>query len=130
MFVVLLGSVLTTVRAGAGPGRGRPDIGFTLQLTLWLWFTVLFANFAEAMAEGRGKAQADTPAQVPARDAGQAAASTRASPGPYVAVAATELRSGDLVVVHARRPDPGRRRGGRRGGLGGRVGDHRANRRR
>ena len=40
--------------------RPRPGLGFELQITLWLWFTVLFANFAEAMAEGRGKAQADT----------------------------------------------------------------------
>jgi hypothetical protein len=41
-------------------GHHRPGFGFNLQITLWLWFTVLFANFAEAMAEGRGKAQADT----------------------------------------------------------------------
>ena len=51
----------------ATSSTGRGDIGFTLQLALWLWFTVLFANFAEAMAEGRGKAQADTLAQVAAR---------------------------------------------------------------
>ena len=60
MFVVLVGSVLTTVvllRDIVEGHRGRS--GFTLQLALWLWFTVLFANFAEAMAEGRGKAQAD-----------------------------------------------------------------------
>ena len=51
--------------------RWRPaagDLGFELQITLWLWFTVLFANFAEAMAEGRGKAQADTLAQGADRD--------------------------------------------------------------
>ena len=56
MFVVEIGSVITTAllfRGGAG-------FKFNLQITLWLWFTVLFANFAEAMAEGRGKAQADT----------------------------------------------------------------------
>src|SRR5215470_11155255 len=56
MFVVEIGSVITTVlllKMGAG-------FRFNLQLTSWLWFTILFANFAEAMAEGRGKAQADT----------------------------------------------------------------------
>jgi len=56
MFVVEVGSVITTVLLF----RGGTAFGFNLQITLWLWFTVLFANFAEAMAEGRGKAQADT----------------------------------------------------------------------
>src|SRR6185437_14339048 len=60
MFVVLLGSVISTIALGLDIVRGRGAIGFTLQLAVWLWFTVLFANFAEAMAEGRGKAQADT----------------------------------------------------------------------
>ena len=60
MFVVLVGSVLTTLVVLRDLVRGAADIGFTLQITLWLWFTVLFANFAEAMAEGRGKAQAET----------------------------------------------------------------------
>ena len=59
MFVVEVGSVLTTVLLIRNIMQGAP-IGFELQITLWLWFTVLFANFAEAMAEGRGKAQADT----------------------------------------------------------------------
>ena len=56
MFVVEIGSVITTVLLF----RGGADFKFNLQITLWLWFTVLFANFAEAMAEGRGKAQAET----------------------------------------------------------------------
>jgi K+-transporting ATPase ATPase B chain len=60
MFVVLLGAAYTTVDLARDVATRRPGTGFTLQLTLWLWFTVLFANFAEAMAEGRGKAQADT----------------------------------------------------------------------
>jgi K+-transporting ATPase ATPase B chain len=60
MFVVLIGSVLTTLVLVRDIIAGRGDIAFTLQIALWLWFTVLFANFAEAMAEGRGKAQADT----------------------------------------------------------------------
>src|SRR5208283_2370022 len=56
MFVVEVGSVITTLLLF----RDKTNFGFNLQITLWLWFTVLFANFAEAMAEGRGKAQADT----------------------------------------------------------------------
>src|SRR3982751_5173105 len=62
MFVVEVGSVLTTlqlIRGIIAPISSVTHIGFELQITLWLWFTVLFANFAEAMAEGRGKAQAD-----------------------------------------------------------------------
>src|ERR1051326_7225892 len=56
MFVVEIGSVITTVLLF----KGGAAFKFNLQITLWLWFTVMFANFAEAMAEGRGKAQADT----------------------------------------------------------------------
>jgi hypothetical protein len=60
MFVVEVGSVLTTALLIVNYRHHREAFGFNLQITLWLWFTVLFANFAEAMAEGRGKAQADT----------------------------------------------------------------------
>src|SRR5215831_20335564 len=56
MFVVEIGSVITTALLF----KGGAAFKFNLQITLWLWFTVVFANFAEAMAEGRGKAQADT----------------------------------------------------------------------
>src|SRR5437660_12301911 len=56
MFVVEIGSVITTILLF----KGGPAFRFNLQITLWLWFTVVFANLAEAMAEGRGKAQADT----------------------------------------------------------------------
>src|SRR6266478_2116807 len=72
MFVVEIGSVLTTgLFAQALVGQGEAPPGFILAVSLWLWFTVVFANFAEAMAEGRGKAQAanlrnarkDTPAK-------------------------------------------------------------------
>jgi potassium-transporting ATPase ATP-binding subunit len=98
MFVVFIGSVLTTVlyfQALAGHGEARP--GFILGVTVWLWFTVLFANFAEAMAEGRGKAQADTlrksrrdtPARKLASGAKEAAQST---------VSAASLRKGDFVI--------------------------------
>ena len=61
MFVVLIGSIFTTVLfVQALLGQGEAPAGFIGLISLWLWFTVLFANFAEAMAEGRGKAQADT----------------------------------------------------------------------
>ena len=60
MFVVEVGSVLTTLLIIRDVISGNTsNLLFTVQVTLWLWFTVLFANFAEAMAEGRGKAQAD-----------------------------------------------------------------------
>src|ERR1700761_5986674 len=59
MFVVEVGSVVTTFLLVRDAVAGKPGFGFDLQITLWLWFTVLFANFAEAMAEGRGKAQAE-----------------------------------------------------------------------
>src|SRR5580700_2069254 len=59
MFVVETGSVLTTCLFFANLLTHKGDLGFNAQITLWLWFTVMFANFAEAMAEGRGKAQAD-----------------------------------------------------------------------
>jgi K+-transporting ATPase ATPase B chain len=60
MFVVLIGAIYTTVVLVRDIASGAPGVAFLLQLAVWLWFTVLFANFAEAMAEGRGKAQADT----------------------------------------------------------------------
>jgi potassium-transporting ATPase ATP-binding subunit len=101
MFVVLLGSVLTTLVLVRDVMTGRGDVGFTTQLALWLWFTVLFANFAEAMAEGRGKAQADalraTRTQTRARrldasDGGEIDIKA------FEVVAATSLRRGDLVL--------------------------------
>ena len=60
MFVVEIGAAITTIVMLQQIVSGTGNVGFTLQITLWLWFTVLFANFAEAMAEARGKAQADT----------------------------------------------------------------------
>src|SRR6266498_4972704 len=60
MFVVYVGSILTTLLwIQALVGKGEAPAGFILAVSVWLWFTVLFANFAEAMAEGRGKAQAE-----------------------------------------------------------------------
>ena len=83
MFVVEVGSVLTTVLLVRDLLRHEGQFGFNLQITLWLWFTVLFANFAEAMAEGRGKAQADRfarPAQRPSPTAYCPMARSKRSP--------------------------------------------------
>ncbi len=101
MFVVLIGSILTTaLYVQSLFGHGEAASGFILAISLWLWFTILFANFAEAMAEGRGKAQAaslrktrkDTPAKKLIRPAYEAE---------YITVSATTLRKGDWVLVAA-----------------------------
>jgi potassium-transporting ATPase ATP-binding subunit len=97
MFVVLAGSAYTTVAFVRAAAAGRPDWAFTLQLALWLWFTVLFANFAEAMAEGRGKAQADTLR----RSRSQTLAKRLFAPSDrhrHEHVNAQSLRRGDLVL--------------------------------
>jgi potassium-transporting ATPase ATP-binding subunit len=83
--------------------RHNPGFGFDLQITLWLWFTVLFANFAEAMAEGRGKAQADT-----LRKAKSETVANRLLPGGRAeTVPGSKLRAGDLVIVSAGEVIPG-----------------------
>ena len=103
MFVVEVGSVLTTVLLVRDIAAGAAGLGFELQLTLWLWFTVLFANFAEAMAEGRGKAQADT-----LRRAKTERTANRLLPdGSVEQVAVAKLRKGDLVIVRAGEFIPG-----------------------
>ncbi|WP_420134274.1 potassium-transporting ATPase subunit KdpB [Rhodopseudomonas sp.] len=100
MFVLEIVTALTTVLLVRDLVTGQGDIGFELQITIWLWFTVLFANFAEAVAEGRGKAQADT------------LRATRASTVAkrllmdgnhelYEGVAAEHLQVGDLVLCEA-----------------------------
>jgi len=106
MFVVLLGSVLTTGVLVRDMLSGHGAIGFTFQLALWLWFTVLFANFAEAMAEGRGKAQADTlrkaRTQTQARQLRDLTVARTASgeidTSSTQFVGAQELQRGDLVL--------------------------------
>jgi len=106
MFVVEVGSVLTTfqlIRGLAAPVPGVTHTGFELQITLWLWFTVLFANFAEAMAEGRGKAQADN-----LRKAKTETTANRLLPNGQVEVVnAPQLRKDDVVVVSAGEFIPG-----------------------
>src|ERR1700687_4195256 len=103
MFVVEVGAVLTTIELVRDTVRHVGQFGFGLQITLWLWFTVLFANFAEAMAEGRGKAQAET-----LRKARAETAARRLRPdGSLESVASSKLRAGDIVVVSAGEFIPG-----------------------
>jgi len=102
MFVVEVGSVLTTILLILNIEKGS-SIGFELQITLWLWFTVLFANFAEAMAEGRGKAQADT-----LRKAKTETIAHRLLPdGRLEDISAPKLQRDDVVVVSAGEFIPG-----------------------
>ena len=97
MFVVEVGSVLTTLRLVQDALAGRGGLGFEFQITFWLWLTVLFANFAEAMAEGRGKAQAET-----LRKAKTETIANRERPDRTLEqVAAPMLRKGDIVRVVA-----------------------------
>jgi K+-transporting ATPase ATPase B chain len=98
MFVVEIGSVLTTIQLVANAMAGHPGFGFELQITLWLWLTVLFANFAEAVAEGRGKAQADTLRKAKTETT---AKRLRADGKTFDAVPAPQLRRGDVVLVSA-----------------------------
>jgi len=93
MFVVEIGSVITTILLL----RGGTAFKFNLQITLWLWFTVLFANFAEAMAEGRGKAQADTLRKARS----ETIANRLQASGEVEQIASSKLRAGDTVVVSA-----------------------------
>src|SRR5712692_4687584 len=115
MFVVEIGSVLTTaiwVRDLTAPPPGAAPRWFTLAVSLWLWFTVIFANFAEAVAEGRGKAQADTLRRMRQETV---ARKVRTWPAPedVIPVAneemipASRLKKGDLVVVEANQLIPG-----------------------
>src|SRR6266481_316139 len=103
MFVVEVGAVLTTVQLAWNAFHRTGQFGFGLQITLWLWFTVLFANFAEAMAEGRGKAQADTLRKARA----ETQAHRLRSDGSIEIVVSSKLRSGDIVVVVAGEFIPG-----------------------
>ena len=96
MFVVEVGAALTTIFLVRDIFTGAGGIGFTLQIALWLWFTVLFANFAEAMAEARGKAQADS-----LRKTKTDAMAKRVAGAGTEQVPASKLRSGDVVICEA-----------------------------
>jgi K+-transporting ATPase ATPase B chain len=101
MFVVEVGSVLTTLLfLQALVGQGEAPAGFILAISLWLWFTVVFANFAEAMAEGRGKAQADTLRRA-RRDVPAKKLLRPQHGAPFTTVSAGTLRQDDVVVVEA-----------------------------
>ena len=104
MFVVEVGAVMTTILAARDIATGAASGGFTFQITLWLWFTVLFANFAEAMAEGRGKAQADTLRKTKTETTARRLVNGN---GKTETVAATALRSGDVVLVELGETIPG-----------------------
>src|SRR5579871_1459222 len=103
MFVVEIGSVITTALLFKDIAGHNPGFGFDLQITLWLWFTVLFANFAEAMAEGRGKAQAETLRKAKA----ETDARKLKADGKTEIVASSKLRAGDVVLVAAGEFIPG-----------------------
>jgi K+-transporting ATPase ATPase B chain len=98
MFVVEIVAALTTVIFVRDLITGGGNLGFTFQIILWLWFTVLFANFAEAVAEGRGKAQAETLRKT--RTESQAKLLS-GSNGTYRLVPGTSLKVGNVVLVEA-----------------------------
>src|SRR5579862_9839417 len=99
MFVVEIVATLTTVLFVRDLVMGGVGLGFSLQINIWLWFTVLFANFAEAVAEGRGKAQADSLRQT--RTDTMARLLDDAAGTSWHFVEATALKQGDIVLVEA-----------------------------
>jgi potassium-transporting ATPase ATP-binding subunit len=103
IFVVEVGAAITTILLVRDIFTGASGIGFTLQIALWLWFTVLFANFAEAMAEARGKAQADSLRKTKT----DALAKRVLANAKIEEVSASALRSGDVVVCDAGDVIPG-----------------------
>jgi K+-transporting ATPase ATPase B chain len=102
MFVVEIVSVVTTIIAVNNLFHGGP-FWFNLQISLWLWFTVLFATFAEALAEGRGKAQAETLRKAQTEGYGRRVNAD----GQVEKVPALSLRKGDTVIIEDGEPVPG-----------------------
>src|ERR1700740_1814073 len=98
MFVLEVVTALTTVILVRDLITGGGHIGFEFQIILWLWFTVLFANFAEAIAEGRGKAQADALRRQRTETQAKLLAGDGSS---YKSVPGTSLKVGDVVLVEA-----------------------------
>ena len=122
MFIVEIGSVITTGIFLLDLIRGDTDgLWFVAAIAVWLWLTVLFANFAEAIAESRGKAQAETLRAARTTTL----ANRRTSSGELEQVQAPDLQRGDVVVVVAGEVDPRRRRRHRGRRIGGRVRHHR-----
>ena len=105
MFVVEIVSVLTTILLIRDALAGRPGLGFALQINIWLWFTVLFANFAEAVAEGRGRAQAATlrraRTETLAKRLLPGASGRYERTGLFELVAPPNCEEGDIVLVEA-----------------------------
>jgi K+-transporting ATPase ATPase B chain len=102
MFSVYISSLLTTglFFSALYGGKGEAPISFILSITLWLWFTLLFANFAEAMAEGRGKAQASS-LRKSRQDINAKKLASGSRDARYTSVPAMMLRTGDVVLVEA-----------------------------
>src|SRR5256886_9193451 len=103
MFVVEIGALVTTIDLVHGVATRAAGFAFSLQITVWLWFTVLFANFAEAMAEGRGKAQAETLRKARS----ETLARRLIDSGAEERVPGSKLKSGDIVLVSAGEMIPG-----------------------
>ena len=99
MFVVAVVTLLTTVLFIKDMASGGSDLGFSFQIILWLWFTILFANFAEAVAEGRGKAQAESLRRT--RTETEAKLLSGDSKTNYTVIAGNSLKVGDVVLVEA-----------------------------
>jgi len=101
MFVVYIGSIITSVLAvQAVVGKGEASAGFILAITLWLWFTVLFANFAEALAEGRSKAQAASLRSLK-KETWAKKLEQPVSTAKWLPIESQNLRKGDAVYVIA-----------------------------
>ena len=101
MFVVWIGSILTSILfVQALGGHGEAPAGFILAVSLWLWFTVLFANFAEAIAEGRSKAQAASLRET-RRDVMAKKLNEPRFGATWAKVTSSSLRRGDVVLVEA-----------------------------
>lgn len=105
MFVVEVVAAFTTLLFVRDLVTGGQNLAFTGQIILWLWFTVLFANFAEAVAEGRGKAQADSLRRTRTETTAKLLAGAAATPGgprtTYETVPGAGLKVGDVVLVEA-----------------------------
>ena len=125
MFVVEVGSVLTTgLWIQALIGHGEAPAGFIGAVAIWLWFTVLFANFSEALAEGRGKAQAEAlrrPARRPAPRSCPKRLPKACDPDHFDTVPSTAAAPGRHLPGRGRRHHPRGWRGRRRHRLGGRI---------